>query len=146
VLANRLVYHSPLKEGRNRGTQPQTAVQETALRTVEAAESRFLYLWEMCHASVKSIRRMVLLTLLSSALVVVYGAFPTWGDEFNNGTIVGSMALFETADKLFARLALGLSVCVILYAASSFFEGAITRRRTQWKYNCVRWKNDLTGE
>ena len=41
-------------------------------------------------------KRLLLLTLLVSCLVVVYGAFPTWTYEFNDSKTTGMMAGYDS--------------------------------------------------
>lgn len=43
------------------------------LRVLQQADNKFFYTWEMCAAKVGFMKRLVLLTLLLSTLVLVYG-------------------------------------------------------------------------
>jgi hypothetical protein len=108
--------------------------EDSGLRTLQAAHAEFLYLWDMCHANVESLKRLVILILLFSFFVVAYGAFPTWTEMFDNANIAGTIALFRAIDALLARLALGLGVCAILYAIYGLFTGILMRRKASWEH------------
>jgi hypothetical protein len=123
---------------RSSSTEPKTVGSVDVFRREQAAECEFSVLSEACDADIASINRLVTLTLYLSLLVVVYGAFPTWADEFNNSKVTGNMALHSAVEKLFARFTLGLSTSILLYAASSFFVGNLARRRIKWKQRCLR--------
>ena len=83
---------------------------------MQAAENRFLYPWEVCTAEVKSTKRLAVLTLLLSFLVVSYGAFSTFSKAFNNTNITGTQALIKTGFRLLDRLAYGLPVAQLCMA------------------------------
>ncbi len=47
---------------------------------------------------------------------------------------------------MLAFFVLGNLVCVILYAVSSFYEGALMRRRLRWDYFCATIKDQPAAE
>jgi hypothetical protein len=119
--------------------------KKALLCTIQTARSRFLYLWELCCAEVGSIKRLLLLTLLLSSVVVLGDIQMTFTDAFENRT-TGVVALFMAIAELLRRFSLGLFVCTIFFAISGFLEGTLVRRRIHWNYLCTRWKNILTGD
>ena len=142
ALANNLACDIPL----NSGAPSLVASKEATVRLMRLADFKFQYLWEGCRDDVALIRRLALLTLLLSLLIIVYGTFPTWGDEFNNASITGYVALFRTVSQLLERLALGLAASVILYAISICFERVAMHRRTLWTYFRSRCEAEIAGE
>jgi hypothetical protein len=111
---------------------------------VEAAESRFLYLWERCHANVDSARRAAILTFLLTLVMAAYSAYPRYLMYFNNSKRTGSWAAFLAAMDLLTLLGDGWAFCAVLYLSSSFFERALIKLRINWTYFCARLKNELS--
>ena len=91
-------------------------------------------MWETYHADVASIKRLARLTFLVAVLIVIYGAFPTWAEHFNNTNITGNEALITSLSLLFDRLAIGIATCVLFLAISNHFENSLMRRRSSWNY------------
>ena len=144
ALTNSVSYVASSKTP-NRDARPGAGA-DVALQRLKAADQRFSYLWEKARTEVTSINKLVVLTLLLSLLVIVYGAFPTWNEEFNNSKVAGFAALFGATDKLLTRLAFGLCASVVLYVISGFFEGVMSRRRAYWNYLRSRFESDLLQE
>jgi len=115
------------------------------LQAIRAAEARFRYLWEMCDADVRALKRLARLTLLLAFVVIVHGAFPTFRDHYEDKDVVGAYAAFVTLKLLFARLAAGMSVCALLYAVSNVFETALMRRQASWRFMLACIENDCSG-
>jgi hypothetical protein len=138
ALENRIVCDVP--SDHDPETPLPVEAEATFLRTVQAAENRFLYLWEVCSAEVKSTKRLAVLTLLLSFLVVSYGAFSTFSETYNSANITGTQALIKTGFRLLDRLAHGLLVCTALYGTAILFEGALMRRRNSWRRICLASK------
>jgi hypothetical protein len=130
-----------------RSSRPDTSVdtsgRESFVKLLHSADSNFRYLWTRCAADVDSIKRLAFLTLCLSFFVVVYGAFPTWSDQFNSANITGITALFQTVSLLFQRLELGIATAAILYGISSCFARITTYRRAEWEYFHSRSENEL---
>jgi len=141
ALANRLsLDFSP--HGRNNVSADFRA--EISLHALPPAERTFHYAWDSCWADIGILRRLVVLTLLSSSLMLAYG-ITTILTEISNqklgvGVLSGSIA------EVLAFFVLGNLVCVILYAVSSFYEGALMRRRLRWDYFCATIKDQPTAE
>lgn len=114
----------------------QIATTEESTQRFQEVESEFLTRLEVCEADLASMRRLVPLTIGLSIFVVVYGAFPTWTDEFNNSRLTGNVAACMASERLFARFAIGLGVSIFIYTAYSFFTGTLSRRRIHWKQLC----------
>jgi small-conductance mechanosensitive channel len=94
----------------------------------QAAEARFQFVWESCHAAVDSIRKLSMLTLLISLLVLAWGMKTTTQEVAVQkvlalGFLGGSIA--QTLTTFF----LGILVCVVLYAFTIFYEGTLARRK-----------------
>jgi hypothetical protein len=113
------------------------------LRVLQEADNKFLYLSEMCAARIGSMKRLVPLTFLVSALLLVYGASEILTEIMTQkaapiGFLTGRIA------ELLVPFALGILVCALLYAFSSLYEGALIRRRARWNYYCATAKGRLT--
>jgi hypothetical protein len=116
------------------------------LSVLRLAESRFLYLWERCYADVESTKRASLLTFLLSLATVAHGATSTYFGICEDSNLTQVVCLYQTLDQLLVTLALGLSLCAVLYLVSSFFERKLSDRRTCWKYFCSRLRAELSRE
>jgi hypothetical protein len=104
------------------------------MTSLHRADARFRLRIQECYADALSMKRIAMLTLIVTASVVAYGAFPTWNDLFNNANITGTMAIFRTIWLLCARLGLGLILCSLLYGLSAGFRRTIIRRQASWDY------------
>lgn len=134
ALANRVLIE-PIGVGglESNGTLTPSHEKPT-LYTLRAVDSRFKDVVGRCQADAAVIKRLSWLTLLVSFLVVVYGAFPTLADQFNDRNVIGSAAILATVDLLLSRLALGLASCAVLYAVSSVSEVTLMRRLNTWQH------------
>jgi hypothetical protein len=119
--------------GDGSSTADHKAADVQAFRPVQSAEREFSILYEMCDADVASINRSATLTFYLSLLVIVYGAFPTWTFEYTTSTLTGTAAWHKATEILLARLTLGLTMTTLVYAVSSFFAGALSRRKIKWR-------------
>ena len=99
------------------------------------ADSRTLKLFATCEADIASIKRLVPLTLGISLLVVIYGAFPTWNDEYSTSRMTGYQAGTRALELLLARFSLGLFVSILLYSLASFFQAIVARRRIKSNFS-----------
>lgn len=122
ALSNKVLWKSVLEAGRRELSG-----------TLQLADSRFTYLWDLCCIDVKSIRRSIHLILLLSSTLVLWTLFPTW-EAGHQGRTTGTWALFHAIDLTFAWLGLALFVCSFLYALYSRFEGTMMRRKASWSY------------
>ena len=134
ALSGRVVTESIEGDGLDSSNALSPSAEKPTLNSLRAADSRFKYLVGKLQVDAALIQKLAWLTLLISILVVVYGAFPTLADQFNNRNVIGSVALLATADLLLSRLALGLAVFVVLYALASTFEVMLLRRVNAWQY------------
>jgi hypothetical protein len=105
-----------------------------AVHILRLAEARFLYLWETCHADVGSIRRACFLSVFLSFLMVACGAYPTYFFCYNDTNLSGSYCLIVSGERLLKALSIGLSLCILLYSLSSYFERILAFRMARWKY------------
>ena len=112
---------------------------ETSWQVVERAVPRFEYLWEQNVTRVAAMRNLAVLTLVLSGLVlscdfmrflteIQSGRYPVHGDF----DVAGSPAY------MLVPLILGLAVSAALYALSSFYSGALARRRAEWSLFVAR--------
>jgi hypothetical protein len=124
---------------------PGLVEKEAGIRLLRMEDCRVRYLCEKGNVDIVTIRRLASLTLLLSFLSVVYGAFPTWSNEFNNANIPGNLALVNAAFLSFARLSLGMTVSAVLYAISSFFERVLMNRGASWKRLYLKSISDLSA-
>jgi hypothetical protein len=115
-----------------------------ALGILRAAECRFRYLWERCHADVESARRASLLTFLLSLVMVAFAPAPIYFGCWNNSKLTGSTCMFATVWHLLVLLGLGWSCSAALYFASSLFARALACRKAGWEYFCARMINELS--
>jgi hypothetical protein len=104
-----------------------------AVEVLKLGDASFMRIIEMTCAKLASIKRMAILTALVSLLTIVSGAYPTWEAAYDNSNISGAVALFHAGDVLLNRVALGLSVCTLMYAVHSFFAGLLAGRKLNWK-------------
>ena len=106
---------------------------ETPWHVVERAAPRFEYLWQQNVTRVAAMRNLAVLTLVLSGLVlscdfmrflteIQIGRYPVHGDI----DVAGSPA------NMLVPLILGLAVSAALYALSSFYTGALARRKAAW--------------
>jgi hypothetical protein len=101
---------------------------------IQSTDVRFQYLWETCFTSVRSLRKLAVGTFLLSVFVLIIG--------LANGlrkTSVQKLSWVGTVfpgvvSASFVAFAIGILVCVMHYAAYSFCETALMRRRAAWKY------------
>jgi biopolymer transport protein ExbB/TolQ len=124
-LANKLPNEAVAKAWAER--DPLTLLQE--------AESRFLFLWEMCSAKVASLKRLGILTSLLSVLVFVsltirFLTDLTISKATGIAVITGSIA------ESLVPFSLGILVSAVLYAIYGFFQGVLIRRMASWNYFC----------
>jgi hypothetical protein len=87
-------------------------------------EARFRFLWEFCHAKVESIKKLSMLTLLLSLLVLAWGMRTVLQEvavqkTLGLGFLGGSMA------QTLATFCHGIIVCGILYGFTIFYQGAL---------------------
>jgi hypothetical protein len=116
--------------------------------TLKSAESRFSYLWKRTHLMVKSTEKLAWLTFLSTLLTGLVSA-----TFFANGIFLFStgeasriplgIIIRENITLLFARLSLGLTVCLLIYLQSTLLEGLMQRRRILWEDFVQRMKDEL---
>jgi len=134
ALSNRVLIESVRGAGPNSNENLSSLREKSALHTLRAADSRFRYIIGRYQGSAALLRQLVWLTLLLSSLVVIYGAFPTLADQFNDRNVTGSVAMLATVSLCFSRLSLGLAACAVLYAVSGIFTLMLQRRLNRWQY------------
>ena len=144
VLAGRSPSKAILKKRANARFSEERVAIERARYILRLAGSRFLYFWELCYTNVESSRRASLLAFLLSLVTVVYGAFPIYFGEFNDGNRTGFNCFFDTVQRLLAVLTVEWSFCAVLYLESSFFARVLAHRRTCWNYVCARLEDELS--
>lgn len=141
ALARRLSCKAVDRRANPEPSKSQARVDKVLL-ILNAAESRFLYLWENCYADVESAKRASLLSFLLSVIMVSYAAFPTYSRYVLNKSAQPLLA----TEHLLLLFTLGCSCCAVLYFASSVFERKLTKRKTCWTYFCSRVKGELSSE
>jgi hypothetical protein len=106
----------------------------TGFAALRDADSEFYYLFGSRHAEVVLTRRLAVLTVILSFFTATYGGFSTWASRFSESNVTGYEAFLVAIQILLSRLALGLGVSAVLWAASSFFELLLEDRLVKWKY------------
>src|SRR5450432_9538 len=82
---------------------------------LQQADSRFLFLWEMCSAKVASLNRLVFLTLLLSIFVFVSLTIRFLTDMCTSKYVAVAVVTGSIAESL-TPFSLGILVCAVLYA------------------------------
>ena len=146
ALANRVPSETVPEKSVHPGASTDKASAEKALHILRAAETKFLYLWETCHADVASTRRASVFTCLLSIAMVAHGAYTVFEERCANNNNSGLYCLVPTAEQLVVTFAFGLFLCAMLYLGSSFFERKLAHRKACWNYFSSRLRNELTRE
>jgi hypothetical protein len=118
---------------------------EASSHLLPPAERTFRYAWERCSAKVSSLKRLVVLTLLSSVLILAYRTATilmviSYLPAVRARTLSGSLA------EALLLFVLGLLTGTVLYAATSLCEGALSQRRALWDYFCRTIKDQQSTE
>jgi hypothetical protein len=109
---------------------------------LQNAEARFQYLWDMCFATARSMRKVAVVTFLFSSFVLFAGLANDFRRASEQKLAVGSLGIFTGAISVsLVAFAFGIFVCAALYAAYSFWEIALLRRRAAWNYFGANIKN-----
>jgi hypothetical protein len=114
-------------------------------RQLQLAESRFMYTWEMCSATVRSMKRLAVLTFLLSIALPAMQAAETLRRAWES-KIIGTAAFAAGMSEVLMPFALGVFVCAALYAPCSLYEGMLARRRASWNYFCARVRSKQPTE
>jgi hypothetical protein len=120
--------------------------RSVVLDTLRKADNEFLYLWNALYADIRSLRRLVQLTLLMSVLVPIYAIFPSFHDLLATGHITGLSAAVESFEAFCAHLAWGLAVSAVLLLLYGYFEGVLARRKATWLYFVRSYEEPATGD
>jgi len=127
ALANKLSLTNDLLS-RSDVLSTVSETREKRLVIVEAAESRFQYLWAKTGAQVAGIKNLAVLTIILSALTVSYNIMKliaVWPIP-KCGDCSGGPA------ELFIPFIVGLTVSAVFFALSTLFASALARRRAEW--------------
>jgi hypothetical protein len=94
---------------------------------------KFLHVWKTCSNKIQSMKRLVFITLLWTALVaslLLRNVLIRIVEQkaFWPAAIGGSLSEVTTA------FTLGILVCAVLYTACAFYEGALLRSRAKWTH------------
>jgi hypothetical protein len=100
----------------------------------ETVGARFQLQSKMCSADLRLLRSLSVLTLLITAFVVIGSFGAEYGRQFNETKVTGSYALLRTLDVLFRRLASGILVSSLLYAAAAICDAILLRRMITHEY------------
>ncbi len=109
---------------------------------MDDASLRFGFLWQTYSNLVESMKRTVAMTLLFAAFVAVAGIRDVLRViQTQKSTGIG--AISGGVAEVFSQLAMGLFVCLVLYAAAILFEGVLARRRARWTYLYSKVRTDV---
>jgi hypothetical protein len=97
-------------------------------------DAPFLYAWEMCNAKAAGMKRMAILTLLLTLLMLTNGVTDilvgvAQEKRIWEGAVAGGLA------EVGGLLTLGVFVGAVLYGIASLYEGILARRRASWNYS-----------
>jgi len=140
ALTNRLSNHPAFPVSSQSGVLPDNSHNLSSSRVLEEANRRFLYAWEMCAARIASMKRLALLTLLLSVLVFSHSAVKLLA-ETSSRKMAGIAFVAGNMAEGLAMFALGILVCIVIYAVCVAYEGALMRRRAAWNYYYARDKS-----
>ncbi len=125
-------------------TFPHAGTPEGDLAILQLADVKFRFAWQMCVAKVSSTKRLALLTFLLSLLTLTWGTIGVLADIIREKTApVGFLA--ASSAEVLKPFALGVLACAALYAVSSFYEGALDRRKARWNHFCASAKGRSTS-
>ena len=140
AISGRLIFESVSAKCNRQEGQGRPS-RDCLIHPLQLADARFQYLWQRRYTDIIWIRKLSQFTILLSIFIATYGAFPTWGDQFNNRAITGAEAFFGAASLLLERLSLGLGVGTLLYGISVSFERVALCRLALWKCLCLSCGN-----
>lgn len=110
---------------------------ETPWQVVEIARPRFEYLWEQSVTRVAAMKNFAVLSLILSGLVLSYD-FMRFLTFMQIERPLGDLDVAGGPAELLAPLVLGFAVAAVLYALSSFYAGALARRKAAWNLFVAR--------
>jgi hypothetical protein len=118
---------------------------KTPWQVVESATPRFEYLWEQSVTRVAAMKNFAILTLILAGLGVSYDLmrFLTARQierPLGDADVAGGPA------ELLVPLVLGFAVAAVLYALSSFYAGALARRKAAWNLFVARANSQYKAE
>jgi hypothetical protein len=109
------------------------------------AERTFQYAWARCSANVSALKRLVVLTLLSSVLILACRT-TTIFMEISYLPAVRARTLSGSLAEALALFVLGLLAGTVQYAGCCLCEGALSQRRALWDYFCRTIKDQQSIE
>ena len=127
------------------GSEPASP-GEKGFQASRVEESTVVFMLETCYADLQSTKAASMVAFLLSLAMAAYGASPIYRELCNNGSLTGSSCLLSTADQLSALLALGFSICIVLYLTSSFFEWDLRNRKARCRYFYARKQGGSEGQ
>jgi len=100
---------------------------------LQEVETRFVFLWSRCLATVVSLKRLSVLTFLLSALVTLWLT-----SRFLSLMAIQKMAgivfLGASISEAILPFQLGIICCAVLYAIYALYHAALLRRMASWHY------------
>jgi hypothetical protein len=137
-----LLVASALASGLSKEASDGGLGKDIAPQVIRDAENKFLIAWEACSARVQSMKRLVMLTFLLSFLVAANGA-RTMLIPLGIQKATGVAAYVGGIVEVLTLFVLGTVVCAALYAACSFYEEMLTRRKAAWSRFLGKIENRL---
>jgi hypothetical protein len=116
-------------------------IQDKSISIVDSVETIFMYLWEISHTKVQSMKTMAWLTIILSLGVAALGSINIC-TGFTTEETAGIAAGAASAREVFRLLASGLFVSAFFYALSLLFEGTLACRRIDWSYLRAKLKDE----
>ncbi len=145
ALANRVPWQGILAELADTRPSAESAGGVQRAPVFRMAESAFLYLWKKCQADVEAGKRACVAVFLATCIVMSWGAYSTY-ENYRGGNRWAGECLYLTLFLELRVLALGLSLCAVLYLVSSALERTLASRRISWEHFCARWKGEAREE
>jgi hypothetical protein len=140
ALANRVPWQGILAKLADTRPSAESAGGDQSAPVYRMAESAFLCLWKKCQADVEAGKRACVAVFLATCIVMSWGAYSTF-ENYRGGNRWAGECLYLTLFLELRVLALGLSLCAVLYLVSSALERKLAHRRISWEYFCARWKD-----
>jgi hypothetical protein len=105
---------------------------EAPRQVSDSARASFDYLWEKSVIRVAAMKNLAVLTLILSGLVLSHDLMNVLPILQAGRSAHGDLDIAGGPAEMLVPVILGLAVSAVLYCLSSFYFGALARRRAEW--------------